>query len=118
MSEDQFMQAHLHRVQMAASETRARNELTRDDARHIRSLAAEQTGILSSLQHRTEGLYVMVRDLLDAALTPDMRQVVDQSQHWRARAHELSVLVASLEAKLGEYRERYGSLGSTDDSQG
>jgi hypothetical protein len=102
------MQRHLRETQEAAAASRAAQE--RDDLRHVRQLVADQAGLMGSLVTRVMGIESMMRDLVNAALTSDVREVVQQLQHWRAHSNELEVMASSYRAELREYIRRYGVM--------
>lgn len=104
-----------HQAVTAAAADRAASELTRDDARHLRRLMADQVAMLGTLVTRTEANAAMLRDLVDAALTPDVRDVVAQLHRHRARANDLDVMCASYRAELQEYHDRVGRLEDLGD---
>ena len=118
MMTDPFMEAHLRRTQAAAAADRVATE--RDDARHLRILVADQAGLMGTLVQRVEAMTNMMRDLVDASLTSDVREVVHELHQVRANRDEWSVMARSHEAELRRYVETYGPLPevSTDGGEG
>lgn len=107
---DPFAKAHLARIQEAAAADREASELTRDDAKHLRRLVADQAGLMGTLVQRVEALTCMVRDLVNAALTSDVREVVHELHKVRANRDEWAVMARSHAVELARYVELYGPL--------
>lgn len=97
----------------------AREVEPRDDALHARRLAADQAAMLGTLVAQVQGLTCMMRDLVDAALTPDVRDIVDQLHQVRAHSQEADVMNASYRAELEAYHAEFGPLPeASNGSQG
>lgn len=112
--------AEIHRREVQGAAARERDQTPRDDARHLRQLVADQAGLMGTLVQRVEALHSMMRDLVDASLTPDVRDIVDQLHQIRAHSNEADVMNSAYRVELQRYHDTYGPLDEvgTDGSIG
>lgn len=115
---DPMTAAYNRQISEASAADRQARELTRDDLKHIRRLVADQVALSTTSAQRVEAVWHMVRDLVSAALTPDVREIVTQLHQIRGHAQEADIMNASYRAELQRYIDKYGVLEVDDGSEG
>jgi hypothetical protein len=110
----------LQRLQLAeaAQRDRAQREELRDDMPHVRRLLADQAALLGTVSTHVQALTAMVRDLAAAALTSDVREIVQELHQVRAQRDEFHVMANSHQVELARYVELYGPLPAEAENGG